>query len=214
MESPHLAALLRDITSARPEERALSADRVTDRISACTPEEAATLATALAACAAEEEDLTALESQLHAILELTSTGYVRQRHLARLGGLRSRELPEELLGYLHDLLEDDGVETPRLQLVSVEAEAESESEAEGDEDEVVCVVWCVGGVVRVGDVFAVDGVVGEARWAVSRIDRYGRPVEMFDPPHGARVILVGGPRRGLGRGVVLVALGGDGRVPG
>ncbi|MFI7010864.1 hypothetical protein [Streptomyces sp. NPDC050145] len=107
MESRQLVALLREIVAANPRTRALGADRVTDLIRAYQPGEVTTLVTALAAGAAEERDLVALEAQLHAIFELTFTGQVRRAHLAHLEQLRTRDLPAELHDYLRDLLDDE-----------------------------------------------------------------------------------------------------------
>ncbi|MFG3097173.1 hypothetical protein [Streptomyces sp. NPDC048202] len=81
-------------------------------------------------------------------------------------------------------------ETARLQIYSVESE---------DLDSAVCVVRCVGGVVRVGQEFA-------GPMTLDRILRYGRTVELLEPPHSAQVRLSGVAVRGLGRGVVLTAL--------
>ncbi|MFB7515529.1 hypothetical protein [Streptomyces sp. NPDC056144] len=61
-----------------------------------------------------------------------------------------------------------------------------------------CVVRCLGGVIRVGDVLSQEGT-GE-RYVVDGIERYGRTVPFFDPPHSGRVHLTGGPCERLGEG--------------
>ncbi|MEU6663540.1 hypothetical protein [Streptomyces sp. NPDC046821] len=81
------------------------ADQVTDWINSYTPAEATALATVLAMSAAREKDLAALESQLHAILELTSTGYVQRDHILHLREIDPTELTTELKGYLVDLFD-------------------------------------------------------------------------------------------------------------
>lgn len=105
-QSPHLPELLRGIASDEPSERTLTADQVTDLLRSYTASDVAALAGALTACAVGEEDLTALEAQLHALLQLSTTGHLRQHHLWRLEELHSRELPADLREYLHDLLEE------------------------------------------------------------------------------------------------------------
>ncbi|MGA5323728.1 hypothetical protein ACPCIU_25230 [Streptomyces seoulensis] len=78
----------------------------------------------------------------------------------------------------------------RLQVHSVEQESPSVA---------VCVVRCVGGVARVGQEFA--GAV-----TLDRIVRYGREVEVLDPPHSAKVRLSGAGVVGLEQGGVVTAL--------
>lgn len=63
----------------------------------------------------------------------------------------------------------------------------------------VCVVRCVGGVARAGQVYA----VGDERTALRRIERHGRPVESFDAGHVAKVHLSGPVVALLARGQVL-----------
>ncbi|WP_405921612.1 hypothetical protein [Streptomyces sp. NBC_00122] len=70
----------------------------------------------------------------------------------------------------------------------------------------VCVVRCVGGVARAGQVYA----VGELRLWLRRIERYGRPVASFDAGHTARVRLTGPVVALLGRGQVLTSVPPDG----
>ncbi|MCY0924635.1 hypothetical protein OTB20_00050 [Streptomyces sp. H27-H1] len=63
----------------------------------------------------------------------------------------------------------------------------------------VCVVRCVGGVARAGQVYA----AGELRVGLRRIERYGRVAESVDAGHTARVHLTGAVVALLARGQVL-----------
>lgn len=66
----------------------------------------------------------------------------------------------------------------------------------------VCVVRCVGGVARAGQVYA----VGESRMGLRHIERYGRPVGSFDAGHVAKVHLTGAMVALLTRGQVLTSV--------
>lgn len=60
----------------------------------------------------------------------------------------------------------------------------------------ICIVRCVGGMPRVGDVFTSDESFRlghlKVRITLDRIERYeGRFVEFFDPPHAARIHVSG-----------------------
>ncbi|MBT2468044.1 hypothetical protein J7E97_09160 [Streptomyces sp. ISL-66] len=70
----------------------------------------------------------------------------------------------------------------------------------------VCVVRCVGGVARAGQVYA----AGELRLGLRRIERYGRTVESFDAGHTAKVHLTGPVVALLARGQVLTYVPPDG----
>ncbi|MEU7059995.1 hypothetical protein [Streptomyces sp. NPDC046197] len=105
MKAKEFLDLVRDVSGAEPHKRERGADEVPDRLSAYSPVEAAALATLLAAAAACEKSPSALEAQLHAILEMTSTGHVEGSHLTHLREIHLEELPEELRGYVTDLLE-------------------------------------------------------------------------------------------------------------
>ncbi|MFD9304623.1 hypothetical protein ACFWCB_18540 [Streptomyces sp. NPDC060048] len=72
----------------------------------------------------------------------------------------------------------------------------------------VCVVRCVGGVARPGQVYA----VGESRLGLRRIERYGRTVEFFDAGHTATVHLAGAVVALLARGQVLTYVPPDGHA--
>ncbi|MFJ5519854.1 hypothetical protein ACIQB4_22705 [Streptomyces griseoluteus] len=77
----------------------------------------------------------------------------------------------------------------RLQIHSVEHEGL---------DRAVCVVRCVGGTARVGQQYA-------GPMTLDSIVRYGREVEVLDPPHSAKVRLSGAGVRALERGAVVTA---------
>ncbi|KUN28639.1 hypothetical protein AQJ23_06795 [Streptomyces antibioticus] len=105
MSASGFVDLMRKVTDADPRVRERGSEEVTDWPSAYSPAEAAALATTLSAVAASERDHSALEAQLHAILELTSTGHVQVDHLLHLRDIDLQELPSELQGYVTDLLE-------------------------------------------------------------------------------------------------------------
>lgn len=68
----------------------------------------------------------------------------------------------------------------------------------------VCVVRCVGGVLRPGQVFAARGLTGTVR--LDRVEKYGRSLEFIDPPHSALIHLSGGPLVQLRYGDALVSV--------
>ncbi|MFI5615994.1 hypothetical protein [Streptomyces sp. NPDC051567] len=88
------------------------------------------------------------------------------------------------------------------------AELQVYSVEEADVTGGVCVVRCVGGVARAGQVYA----VGELRLSLRRIERYGRPVAFFDAGHAARVHLAGAVVALLTRGQVLTSVPPDGHA--
>jgi hypothetical protein len=59
----------------------------------------------------------------------------------------------------------------------------------------VCVVRCLGGSVSAGDIFGIavteDGIHNSVELRVTTIWRYGRTVDLLDPPHSARLELTG-----------------------
>ncbi|MCX5385037.1 hypothetical protein [Streptomyces sp. NBC_00083] len=69
----------------------------------------------------------------------------------------------------------------------------------------------MGGVVRTGQKFvseaAPDGGVTECEVMLTAIDRYGRDVDFFDPPHAAKVHLSGRGVSMLQPGLILVECG-------
>ncbi|MEW1643074.1 hypothetical protein [Streptomyces sp. NPDC091219] len=104
MNADQLLELLRRITdSDDPVARERGADEVTDWTCSWSPAEAITLATVLSVTAACERNHTALEAQLHALLELMSTGHVVGEHLYRVREIDLDGLPAELVEYITDL---------------------------------------------------------------------------------------------------------------
>lgn len=99
-------ALIRKVTDVRPRVREHGADESTDLLSSYSPADSAALATVLSVAAACEKDHAALEAQLHAILELTSTGHVVTSHISHLRAINLEELPTSLREYVTDLLEE------------------------------------------------------------------------------------------------------------
>ncbi|MFE9825490.1 hypothetical protein ACFYSH_25720 [Streptomyces sp. NPDC005791] len=86
--------------------RERAADEVTDHLSTYSPAQASSLATLLAAAAVLEKENSALEAELHAILELMSTGHVGVNHVAELREIQLEEIPADLREYVNDLLEN------------------------------------------------------------------------------------------------------------
>ncbi|MFF5635440.1 hypothetical protein [Streptomyces sp. NPDC012825] len=68
----------------------------------------------------------------------------------------------------------------------------------------VCVVRCVGGTPRPGQVFATKGLTGTPR--LEWIERYGRFLEFLDPPHSVLVHLSDAPLVQLRHGDVLTSV--------
>ncbi|MFF9050975.1 hypothetical protein ACF09Z_07405 [Streptomyces erythrochromogenes] len=86
------------------------------------------------------------------------------------------------------------------------AELQVYSVEEADVTGGVCVVRCIGGVARAGQVYA----VGESRMGLRHIERYGRPVGSFDAGHTAKVHFSGAMVALLSRGQVLTSVPPDG----
>ncbi|WP_079405580.1 hypothetical protein [Streptomyces sp. 3211] len=86
------------------------------------------------------------------------------------------------------------------------AELQVYSVEEADVTGGVCVVRCVGGVARAGQVYA----VGEYRMGLRHIERHGRVVGSFDAGHIAKVHLAGAMVALLTRGQVLTSVPPDG----
>ncbi|MFE4216710.1 hypothetical protein ACFVDT_19760 [Streptomyces sp. NPDC057699] len=105
MEPREFIDVARKVLNAESVVRERAADEVTDHLSAYLPAQASSLATLLAAAAAFEKENSALEAELHAILELMSTGHVSVDHVAQLREIRIGELTPELREYINDLLE-------------------------------------------------------------------------------------------------------------
>ncbi|MEV6675832.1 hypothetical protein AB0N09_03050 [Streptomyces erythrochromogenes] len=86
------------------------------------------------------------------------------------------------------------------------AELQVYSVEEADVTGGVCVVRCIGGVARAGQVYA----VGESRMGLRHIERYGRPAGSFDAGHTAKVHFSGAMVALLSRGQVLTSVPPDG----
>lgn len=83
----------------------LAADEVTDELNSFSPAQAAAMATLLASAAACEEVEAALEAELNALVEITSTGNVTPWHLTPLSEIDLSEISPQLSQYVTDLLE-------------------------------------------------------------------------------------------------------------
>ncbi|MEU1227344.1 hypothetical protein [Streptomyces sp. NPDC005828] len=73
----------------------------------------------------------------------------------------------------------------------------------------ICVIRCVGGIARVGQVFVPEGdqdaVDPEVTLTLDVIEKCRRSLEFVDPPHSAAVLLSGGSLDRLREGDVLVS---------
>ncbi|QHC31117.1 hypothetical protein [Streptomyces sp. HF10] len=90
----------------------------------------------------------------------------------------------------------------RLQIYSVEETTVTSA---------VCIVRCVGGVARIGQLFEVEPAPdqrggGQQKMTLDWINRYQRRVEFFDPPHSAKVSLSGEGIGELKCGTVITTL--------
>ncbi|MFM9610869.1 hypothetical protein ACKI18_19415 [Streptomyces niveiscabiei] len=104
MKSREFLRLLRGSVDADSTVRMQVADEITDLLSAYSLEEVVALAVTLSAAAAAEENPEVLESQLHAILELATTGYVDVGCVSYLREIDPVGLPGEIKEYIADLL--------------------------------------------------------------------------------------------------------------
>ncbi|WP_369145224.1 hypothetical protein [Streptomyces sp. R44] len=79
----------------------------------------------------------------------------------------------------------------------------------GDADGGICVIRCIGGLARVGQVFVLerdqDTIDPEVTLTLHVIEKFRRSLESIGPPHSAAVLLSGGPLEGLREGDVLVS---------
>ncbi|MET7734298.1 hypothetical protein ABZT02_23435 [Streptomyces sp. NPDC005402] len=105
MDAREFIAVTRKILDPESVARERAADEVIDLLGSYSPAQVSTLVTLLSAVAASEKEKPALEAELHAILELMSTGHVAFGHIAQLQDIRLDELPPELREYVTDLLE-------------------------------------------------------------------------------------------------------------
>jgi hypothetical protein len=86
-----------------------------------------------------------------------------------------------------------------LQIYSVEKTSENTG---------ICVVRCIAGRVRLGDIFTSElpSSAPVTRLHIDKIERYSDVfVERFDPPHAARVYFSGPGAQSLERGHILTA---------
>lgn len=76
----------------------------------------------------------------------------------------------------------------------------------------ICIVRCVGGIVRPGQLFVIESTVESPskafRVSLDWIECYGRRVEFVDPPHNARVQLAGDGVSLLVKGITISELEG------
>lgn len=97
----------------------------------------------------------------------------------------------------------DEVSVARLQVFAID---EAEAAA------AVCIVRCVGGIVRPGQRFSVDSEGdspgGDSAVTLDWIDRYGRRVDFIDPPHNAKVRFFGEEVKSLREGVTVASFDG------
>lgn len=105
MKSHTFIAVLQGMTDADAHVRERTADEVTDLLNSFDPAQAAAMATLLASAAVCEKTEAALEAELNAIVELTSTGNVTPWHLAPLREIDLTEIGPQLSQYVADLLE-------------------------------------------------------------------------------------------------------------
>ncbi|MFD5269448.1 hypothetical protein [Streptomyces sp. NPDC058335] len=107
MKSHEFIKIARKVLEGDAKVRERAADEVTDHLGAYTPAQASALATLLAATAAAEEvEDSAMEAELHAIIELTATGHVRLDDLSPLREINLDDLPPQIREYVSDLLEE------------------------------------------------------------------------------------------------------------
>lgn len=105
LKSQEFISTARMVLSVDAQVRERAADEVTDHVGAYTSAQASALAALLAAAAADEEEDDALEAELHAILELMSTGHVGPDCVSPLQEISLTELAPQLREYVSDLLE-------------------------------------------------------------------------------------------------------------
>lgn len=91
MKAESLLDLVRMVSHADARRREEGAEKATDWVSSYSECEAAALAAVLSLAAACEEDEGTLEAQLHALLEIASTGHVTTAHLEHLRQVKQEE---------------------------------------------------------------------------------------------------------------------------
>jgi hypothetical protein len=102
----HLRRLLALIESDDAAARERGADEATDCVRSYSPAQVGALAGTLARRAATEDNMAALEAQLHAVVELGASGLLRRDDLSALAALRHRSLSPGLAEYVTDLLDE------------------------------------------------------------------------------------------------------------
>jgi hypothetical protein len=106
LKSHEFIKIARKVLEGDAKARERAADEVTDHLGAYTPAQVSALATLLAATAASEEEDSTMEAELHAIVELTSTGHVGLDDLSPLREITLADLPPQTRDYVSDLLEE------------------------------------------------------------------------------------------------------------
>lgn len=106
ISSQQFLELIRGATTLDSSQREQAADAVTDLVSSYSRAEVNTLAVVLAVVAAGERDYAALESELHALLELGASGFLAAEALSHLREIDKGSVPENLVGYIEDLLSE------------------------------------------------------------------------------------------------------------
>lgn len=106
MDSERLMELVRQLMDADPRRREMGAEKVTDWVNSYSSTEGRMLATLLSICASNEGDHGALESQLHALIELGSSGSVDVDSIYHLREIDRSSIPSTLSEYVNDLLEE------------------------------------------------------------------------------------------------------------
>lgn len=97
--------LLHAITSPQPKIREQAADESTDLIGSYSSRQAKVLAFALASQSSIETAAESLEAELHAIIEIGTTGVIQNEDVNPLAALRTKDLPREIQEYVNDILE-------------------------------------------------------------------------------------------------------------
>jgi hypothetical protein len=81
---------------------------------------------------------------------------------------------------------------------------------EVDSMSATCIVRCVGGIVRPGQLFDVNSLSGNpnerSHITLDWIDQYRQRVDFIDPPHSAKVHFSGGGVSLLEKGVTIVSV--------
>ncbi|MFI9028889.1 hypothetical protein [Streptomyces sp. NPDC053560] len=106
IQASQMLDILRNVCANDPQLREYGADTVTDLVGSYSRTEVQILAGVLSLCASSEENYETLEAQLHAILELGSTGLLSVDNIQRLREIDRAKIPVELSDYIDDLLQN------------------------------------------------------------------------------------------------------------